>query len=50
MHEHEYKIIKRDLIRLLILNCAYLAALLALYFSNQKTHFLENWFARLLHF
>lgn len=44
-HGQEYKIIKRDLIRLLILNSFYFALLLALYFANQKSQFLDNWFA-----
>ena len=46
----EYRIIKMDLIKVVILNAVYLAAILALYYGNQKSHFLDNWFARLLHF
>jgi hypothetical protein len=49
-HAAEYRIIKMDLIKVIILNAVYLAVILALYFSNQKSHFLDNWFARLLHF
>lgn len=49
-HSQEYKIIKRDLIKLLILNSFYLALLLALYFINQKSQFLDNWFAAVLKF
>jgi len=50
MHEREYKTIKSDLIRLGILNAIYLAALLALYFANQKSHFLDQWMASLFKF
>lgn len=49
-HESEYGIIKHDLIKVLILNAVYLAGVLALYFTNQKTHYLEAWFSKLLHF
>ncbi len=51
-HEHalEYKIIKHDLIRVIILNLLYLAGVLFLYRYDQKTHFLQHWFAKLLHF
>ena len=49
-HEAEYRIIKMDLIKVIILNAVYLAVILGLYYGNQKSHFLENWFARILHF
>lgn len=49
-HASEYRIIKLDLIKVVLLNAVYLAVILFLYFSNQKSHFLDNWFARLLHF
>lgn len=49
-HESEYRIIKFDLIKVIILNAVYLAVILFLYFSNQKSHFLDNWFAKVLHF
>ncbi len=49
-HEAEYQIIKFDLIKVLVLNVVYLAVILGLYFSNQKTQFLEHWFAKVLHF
>ena len=49
-HQAEYRIIKFDLIKVVILNAVYLAAILALYFGNQRSHFLDTWFARLLHF
>jgi hypothetical protein len=49
-HAAEYRIIKSDLIRVVILNLVYLAIILSLYFGNLRTHFLDNWFARLLHF
>ena len=49
-HESEYRIIKHDLVKVVILNLVYLAAILFLYFGNQRTHFVDNWFAKLLHF
>ncbi|MDR3642434.1 MAG: hypothetical protein P4L74_02285 [Candidatus Doudnabacteria bacterium] len=49
-HESEYKIIKHDLIKVVALNLVYLAVILFLYFGNQRTHFVDNWFAKLLHF
>ena len=48
--EAEYSIIRKDLIRVLTLNAIYLVAILALYFSDQRTHYLEAWFSRLLKF
>ena len=49
-HTEEYKIIKRDLVKLFILNFFYLSFLLALYFINQKSHYLDRWFAHIFHF
>jgi hypothetical protein len=49
-HEAEYKIIKSDLVRVLILNLVYLVAILVLYYGNQRSNFLDNWFAKVLHF
>lgn len=49
-HEAEYRIIKFDLVKVLILNLVYLGAILALYFADQKSHFLQNWMAKILHF
>ena len=46
----EYKIIKHDLIKIVALNLVYLAAVLSLYYANLNKHFLENWFAKILHF
>lgn len=46
----EYRIIKFDLVKVVILNVVYLAAILTLYYTNKNTHYLENWFAKLLHF
>lgn len=46
----EYRIIKHDLIKVIVLNLLYLAGVLALYFSNLKSHFLEQWFDRFLRF
>ena len=49
-HAAEYKIIKHDLIKVVMLNVIYLAGILLIYFTNSKTHYLENWFGRILHF
>ncbi len=49
-HQGEYRIIKHDLIKVVILNLIYLAAVLGLYFSNQESHYLETWFSKVLHF
>lgn len=49
-HEAEYRIIKFDLIKVLALNLVYLAIILGLYFANRSSGFLDNWFAKVLHF
>ena len=49
-HEAEYKIIKFDLVKVVILNAVYLGAILVLYFANQKSHVVDNWFAKIFHF
>ena len=49
-HQAEYRIIKHDLIKVVVLNVLYLTVILALYFSNQKSHFLDDWFSKILHF
>ena len=50
IHADEYQIIKHDLIKVLILNLFYLSAVLALYFTNLKSHYLEIWFAKIFRF
>lgn len=49
-HEAEYKIIKVDLLKVLALNVVYLVGILALYYSNKSSHFLDSWFSKLFHF
>lgn len=49
-HELEYSVIKSDLFKVLLLNVVYLAAIMLLYVGNQRSHFLDQWFARVLHF
>jgi len=49
-HGAEYRIIKLDLVKVVILNLIYLAVILSLYFGNLHTHFLDNWFSKMLHF
>ena len=49
-HAGEYSIIKYDLIKVLVFNFIYLAAVLVLYYTNRQSHYLENWFSKVLHF
>lgn len=46
----EHKIIKHDLIRVVILNAIYLAAILIVFYLNSKHNFLEQGFSKLFHF
>ena len=46
----EYKIIRHDLLRVVILNLIFLAGMLALYYTNQRSQYLEAWFSKILHF
>ena len=46
----EYKIIRWDLLRVLIVNIIFLAAVLTLYYTNQNSGYLESWFSNILHF
>ncbi len=50
LHTTEYRIIKHDLIKVLILNIIYLAGVMVLYYTNSKTHYLEQWFQKILRF
>lgn len=50
VHAAEYKVIKYDLIKVVILNALFLAAVLTLYYTNLHSHYLENWFGKILHF
>ena len=49
-HEAEYRIIKHDLIKVLVLNVVYFALIIGLYVANQKIQFLDTMFSKLLHF
>ena len=49
-HEQESRIIKSDLIKVLVLNTLYLAFMIVLYVTNNRNHFLDSWFAKILHF
>lgn len=46
----EYRIIQHDLIRVIALNVLYLAAVLVLYFTNQRTQYLDRLLEHWLHF
>jgi len=46
----EYRIIKFDLIRVMVMNLVFLAAVLALYYTNLHSGYLERWFDKILHF
>jgi len=45
----EYTIIKHDLIRVVVVNLVFLAAVLTLYYTNLHSGYLERWFEKLLH-
>lgn len=47
-HVAEYQIISKDLIRLIVLNGLMLAAVLAIYFTNRTSGYLERMFQHLL--
>lgn len=47
-HAAEYKIISKDLIRLVVLNIVMFGAVLALYFANRSSGFLEKAFQNLV--
>jgi hypothetical protein len=49
-HAIEYKIIKHDLIKVVGLNALYLAGVLALYYFNTQSHFLDKAFSKLFNF
>jgi hypothetical protein len=49
-HTAEYRIIKHDLVKVVVLNSIYLAAVLAIYYSNLRAGYLEHWFSKILHF
>lgn len=51
-HEHaaEYNVIKWDLIRLAIFNVVVLGAVLAVYYTNLQSHYLERWFSQFIKF
>lgn len=46
-HSAEYKVINGDLIRLVVLNGLMLALVLVVYFTNQKSQYLEKIFTKL---
>jgi hypothetical protein len=48
VHTAEYKIISRDLIRLIVLNGIMLAAVLVVYFTNKNNGYLERIFHNLV--
>lgn len=48
--ESEYRIIKHDLIRVVIVNIIFLGGVLALYYTNMNSHYLERWFSGLVKF
>lgn len=48
-HAMEYKLIKHDLVKVVILNAVYLAGVLVLYYANLRSGFLERWFEKVLH-
>lgn len=49
-HTAEYKVIKHDLIKVLIINALFLAGVLTLYYTNLQSGYLEKWFGSFLKF
>jgi len=49
-HAAEYRIIKHDLLRVVILNIIYLAAVLTLFYTNKSSHYMDGYLSRWLHF
>lgn len=49
MHQEEYKMIKSDLVKVGILNLVYLVGMLALFYYNQQTGFLEKTIGKFIH-
>ncbi len=50
VHGTEYKVIKHDLIKVLVINAIFLAGVLALYYTNLQSGYLEKWFSTFLKF
>jgi len=46
----EYRIIKHDLLRVLVMNLIFLAAVLVVYYTNLHSGYLERFFEKVLHF
>jgi len=49
IHAGEYSVIKGDLWKVLYLNLIYLGLLLAVYFTDNKSHYLERIFSKIFH-
>lgn len=49
-HATEYSVIKGDLIKVLVVNVIFLAGILALYFTNQNSRYLETLFDQFIKF
>ncbi len=41
-HALEYRIIRNDLIRVVVLNVLFLAVVLAVYYTDQQSHYLQR--------
>lgn len=46
----EQSVIKHDMLKVVILNIVYLAGLLAVFYTNRNTHYLEKFFGKLFNF
>lgn len=46
----EYQVIKHDLVRVVVINLMYLLAILAVYYTNAQSRYLEKWLFSLLNF
>jgi len=46
----EHRLIKKDLIKVVLLNVFFLALIVGLYFYNEQSNFLDNWFRNAFYF
>lgn len=48
--EAEHVVIKHDMLKVIVLNFVYLVGLLAVYYTNKDSHYLEKFFGKLFNF
>jgi len=50
LEKEEFQLIKKDLIKVVLLNAFFLALIFGLYFYNVKNNFLDNWLKDVFYF